>query len=184
MSSLSRRRALELLASATLLGCGNESGASVPACGTDARGNGLRYCLVAKKEITIPGLLQLGVGEVALMSIDDNSAAIVARDELGFYALSGTCPHACCTVTICGGEECTAPVPSPTDCAPAITAPLSRSGSAFLCPCHGSQFAADGSVLAGPATTSLPSISLRISGRDVVVDLSTPVSPSQRVPAV
>lgn len=184
MTGLNRRHALKIMASAGLLGCSTPAESAVPSCGVQGNGAGLGYCLVAKQEITMRGLADLAVGDVALMAIDDASSAIVARDEVGFYALSGVCPHACCTVTICGGSACAAPLVSPTDCAPAARGTLSREGAAFLCPCHGSQFAADGSVLTGPARTALPSVALRLSGSNVVVDLSNAVPPNTRVPVV
>ena len=131
----------------------------------------------------MPGLGDLAAGEVALMAVDDRSAAIVARDAQGFYALSGTCPHACCTVTICGGQACDAPLTSPNDCAPAVRGVLSTDGAAFLCPCHGSQFTANGDVLTGPARSGLPSVALRLNGSDIIVDLSSAVPPGTRVSA-
>jgi Rieske Fe-S protein len=117
------------------------------------------------------------------MAIDDHSSAIVARDELGFYALSGTCPHACCTVTICSGQACSVPLVSPNDCAPAVRGTLSARGATFLCPCHGSQFSANGSVLTGPSRLALPSVALRLIGKDVIVDLSQAVPADARVSA-
>lgn len=108
-----------------------------------------------------------------LRSFDDKTAAIVARDARGFYALSAICTHACCTVSLCGsGDECASPVLSPRDCEEASRAVLSSTGPAFLCPCHGSLFSADGAVTKGPAQRALPSVAMRISGDDVLVDLS------------
>ena len=161
----------------------NCSGKPSTSCGSEGYGPGLRYCLVDKKEITLPGIANLAIGEVALMALDDNSAAIVARDHSGLYALSGTCPHACCTVAVCSAEACATPLVSPADCAAPVRAPLSVSGAAFLCPCHGSQFAADGSVLTGPAAARLQSVALRKSGNDLVVDLSSPVAAATRIEA-
>src|SRR5882672_6043486 len=101
-----RRRFLSSL-TAALAGCGN-SAAPPPdlACAVPADGPGLPYCLVERKAIRIGGAGRLEVGQVLLMTLGDGTAALVARDERGFYALSATCTHACCTVTICAGDAC------------------------------------------------------------------------------
>jgi Rieske Fe-S protein len=174
----------QLLCGATGLlasGCGTQSPAPNTSCASPANGVGLPYCLVATTKITIPGAAHLTVGEVAIMGLNDNTAAIVVRDGQGLYALSGTCTHQCCTVAICPDDACAAPIVSPNDCAPPKLATPARPAVAFICPCHGSLFGLDGSVLRGPALNPLPTVALKIVGDNAVVDLSEPASPSDRV---
>ena len=166
--------------SGTRAAAGSADAGPGPSCAKDALGPGLPYCLTTRVALTIRGAAHLSVGEVALIALDDHSSAIVARDERGYYAMSGTCTHACCTVALCTDASCATPVLSPNDCAPAKTGALVRTGAAFLCPCHGSSFAADGSVINGPARTRLPAVALSIEGDDIVVDLSQPVSSDDR----
>jgi Rieske Fe-S protein len=52
---------------------------------------------------------------------------------------------------------------------------------AFLCACDGSEFAADGSVIFGPATRGLPSVALRLDGDDALVNPAVAASPQDRV---
>lgn len=63
--------------------------------------------------------------------------AIIYKTKAGFQAFSLVCTHLGCTV-----EE---------------------DGENFNCPCHGSQFDHDGSVLKGPATKKLPALRVTIS---------------------
>jgi nitrite reductase/ring-hydroxylating ferredoxin subunit len=59
----------------------------------------------------------------------------IARDSSGVYAISLVCTHLGCIVQV--GPD------------------------GFRCPCHGSQFAPDGSVIRGPAPKGLPWLEIR-----------------------
>jgi cytochrome b6-f complex iron-sulfur subunit len=43
----------------------------------------------------------------------------------------------------------------------------------LVCPCHGSEYANDGSILKGPTQLPLRRFQTRVDGNDVVVDLAT-----------
>ncbi len=74
----------------------------------------------------------------------------LVRGEAGIAAISNTCTHLGCVIA--------------------------TTEIGFDCPCHGSRFDAEGSVLAGPAPRPLPwfKVSLSPSG-DVEVDTAEPV---------
>ena len=83
----------------------------------------------------------------------------VVRDAKGLSAFSAICTHACFTVALCGaGDTCSSPLLSPRDCADASRGPISSTGPAFPCPCHGSLFSTYGNVTQGPARIALPSV--------------------------
>ena len=181
MKECARRAFLVTAASVMAAACGDTRNGRNSSCASPSDGPGLPFCLVGTESLTLSALSDLAPGEAAIMALDDNTSAIVARDALGFYALSATCPHACCTVTLCVDASCATAIVSPNDCAAPRRAQLAAGGAAFLCPCHGSQFAADGSVLKGPALASLAPVLMRFVGIDAVVDLSRRVSPADRV---
>jgi nitrite reductase/ring-hydroxylating ferredoxin subunit len=79
------------------------------------------------------------------------------RDAAGVYAISIVCTHLGCIVR-------------PT-------------GSGFECPCHGSRFASDGSVLRGPAPRALSWLSVSVDGAAVIVDEESTVRPGTKVTA-
>jgi len=79
-----------------------------------------------------PGPVEIGSPEeYAMGSLThvENAQAYLGRDERGFYAIVAICTHLGCTPRLESNE--------------------------FACPCHGSRFARDGSVLASPATRAL-----------------------------
>ena len=65
------------------------------------------------------------------------------RDDAGFYALSLICTHLGCTVVVT--EE------------------------ALSCPCHGSRFDRQGTVLTGPADRSLTRMPVEVRGETVEI---------------
>jgi Rieske Fe-S protein len=68
----------------------------------------------------------------------------VFRDDAGIYAISMICTHLGCIVK--------------------------PSATGFDCPCHGSRFAPDGSVLKGPAPKALPWLAVAVAANTIVVD--------------
>ncbi len=79
------------------------------------------------------------------------------RDEDGVYAVSLVCTHLGCIVK--------------------------ASAEGFECPCHGSRFAADGSVTKGPAPRALPWLKVTGSGSQYVVDEDSTVPLGTKVQA-
>lgn len=77
------------------------------------------------------------------------------RDEQGVHAVSLVCTHLGCIVK-----------PSTTG---------------FDCPCHGSRFAPDGSVLKGPAPAPLPWRKVTVDGAVCMVDEDASVPPGTKV---
>jgi cytochrome b6-f complex iron-sulfur subunit len=78
------------------------------------------------------------------------------REEQGFHAISSVCTHLGCVVAHTEGEG-------------------------FACPCHGSRFAADGSVVGGPAPAALPWLEIAVSpDGQLQVNAETTVSKGTR----
>ena len=82
--------------------------------------------------------------------------AFIAHDERGLYAINATCTHLGCTVR--------------------------QAGIRLQCPCHGSQFAANGAVTHGPAALPLNRSALSLDSKgQVVLDLSQTVNADFRL---
>jgi cytochrome b6-f complex iron-sulfur subunit len=81
-------------------------------------------------------------------------AVVLFRDREGVYAISKICTHLGCIVR--------------------------NTGTGFECPCHGSQFAADGTVIKGPAPQPLPWYKVTRAGDDYVVDEDVTVPPGTK----
>lgn len=104
-----------------------------------------------KFRVTLPD--SLAAGEPYL---PPGRAVAVFRDPRGVHAISTICTHLGCVVKPTGIEG-------------------------FECPCHGSQFAPDGTVAKGPAPRALPWLKVVISGGVIVVDEGTTVPPGTKV---
>ncbi len=84
------------------------------------------------------------------------------RNDKTFHAISAVCTHLGCTVRAEAGAA---------------------GKRAFVCPCHGSTYAKDGSPLSGPAPASLAWYHLEIAPDDgqLVVDLARPADSGFRL---
>ncbi len=85
------------------------------------------------------------VGSSMPFTSKDGSPAVLFRTKSGVYAYSAVCTHQGCTVA------------------------YDALSHALNCACHGAKFdATSGGVLAGPAVTGLPKISVQISGTNII----------------
>ena len=85
-----------------------------------------------------------------------NRKVFVVHGPRGFYAMSSICTHLGCVVKHQGPG---------------------RKKEAFFCPCHGSRFDIEGSVLGGPAPRPLDRLELALDGGKLVVDTKSIVQP-------
>lgn len=86
------------------------------------------------------------IGGIARVDNGGNPIAAVRTGASTFAAFSLICPHFGCTVGI--------------------------NGSAFLCPCHGAQFASTGAWIGGQRTTSLSAYSTSYDATTGVLSIS------------
>lgn len=84
----------------------------------------------------IPELAEIG-GSVGVGSIKGKPVAITRTGKSSYIAFSLNCPHQ--------GVK------------------VSKNVNGWVCGAHGSEFEADGSLILGPATTSLPRVPMKIS---------------------
>jgi cytochrome b6-f complex iron-sulfur subunit len=109
-----------------------------------AMGTALAGVMRLPKPAVLPGPLrvyklgdpaQYSVGSVTRM---EAGGFFLFHEEQGFFAISSVCTHLGCVVAHTEGEG-------------------------FACPCHGSRFSADGSVIGGPAPAALPWLEMVLS---------------------
>lgn len=90
------------------------------------------------------------IGSLVVVS----GAFILGRDAQGLYAMSISCTHQGC--------------------------PVSLSGSGLYCPCHGSRFDSNGAVLQGPARTPLTHYAVLVDSAGNITVRTTAVGASTR----
>lgn len=101
-------------------------------------------------EFRIAGAGALGKGEALAFRLPDERAGILFVTASGeLRALSAICTHAKCIVGWQAAEN------------------------RIQCPCHGSRYDVDGTVLQGPAVRPLPSYKVRSQGQDAVLSEDT-----------
>ncbi len=93
----------------------------------------------------------------------ENFNLFVFREANAFYAISSVCTHLGCNVKL-----------RPLDRPRTVTLDGQRVSESFefACPCHGSVFHSDGTVIKGPAPKALPRFHVSLSPKDgrLVVD--------------
>lgn len=81
-------------------------------------------------QATIAGSALASIGGAALVQSNAGVFLVSRTSETTFTAIDAVCTHEGCTVT-------------------------EASGTAYVCPCHGSRYSRTGQVLGGPATAAL-----------------------------
>jgi cytochrome b6-f complex iron-sulfur subunit len=97
-----------------------------------------------RKNVLVEGAEALKVGGSVTVQVA-GVAVIVVRHASGFRAFSAACTHLGCLVKWDAGKN------------------------AFLCPCHGGVFDAEGRVVAGPPPTPLPAYTIVTAGSKIYV---------------
>ena len=93
----------------------------------------------------------------ALRGVQDHGGVWIVRDAQGLYALDGRCTHLGCQVR------------------------WDSKHRHFACPCHGSLFDGEGTVLSGPGTRPLARYPFRRTAEGgIYVDLTGSVGPGYR----
>lgn len=97
-------------------------------------------------------------GPEALPAYFEEARVWLHRDSGGYYAVDAVCTHLGCIVR------------------------RGRPPEGFRCECHGSRFAPDGAVLAGPASQPLRLVGLHwAEGGQLVVDRAEEAAPATRL---
>lgn len=145
----SRRAVIAVPCAAVLAGCSTYGGSSdnpPPAApsATTAPGNtapGGAGPTTGKAPAGPPPLARVGDIPVGGGKIFEDEKVVITQPEAGtIKAFSVTCTHQGCAVT-------------------------QVAGGTINCPCHGSKFdVADGSVTAGPASSPLPAVNVKVDG--------------------
>jgi len=108
--------------------------------------------LVNVKLADFPALAQDGGVVIIPAKKTGHSHDIIVRRTGGTYeAMSAECNHAGCNVE--------------------------RDGKGFACPCHGSEYAANGALVEGPATRSLLKFKTTLQGDTLTIANNTPTTP-------
>ena len=89
----------------------------------------------------IEGLKEIQLGEGKLVKYEGKTIAAYRESHEKFHLLNPTCPHMGCNVLWNTAEK------------------------SWDCPCHGSQFAPDGAVFNGPATTPLAEAKAKVKAK-------------------
>ena len=160
MEKISRERFIWLgsalgvgAASASLVACGGGSGGSGGGGseGGNAGGGGSKAASSSSSGgeakaggAAIAGESEVAPGSAVAFKDSGNPAVLVHLKNGDFVAYSAVCTHQGCTVKYKGGQ--------------------------LACPCHGSVFdpANGAEVVAGPAPSPLPEISVKVEGGEVV----------------
>ena len=109
-----------------------------------AMGTALAGVMRLPKPAVQPGPLRVfKLGDPAQLAVGSTTRVeaggfFLFHEEQGFHAISSVCTHLGCVVAHTEGEG-------------------------FACPCHGSRFSTDGSVVGGPAPAALPWLEIAVS---------------------
>ena len=90
--------------------------------------------ILASKRRGRPSQTELSPGEGKVINVNGESTAVYKDDDGHVHAVSATCTHLGCTVG------------------------FNAADATWDCPCHGSRFTTDGTVIHGPAAKNLPTV--------------------------